>query len=311
MKNKVFISTSSFAKFSKEPLELLTKNNIEYKINPYGRKLKRDECLKEYKNIDGLIAGTESLDKDILDMFDKDFVISRVGVGTDNIDLKYAEYKGIKVLNTPLGPTQAVAELTIGLILDVMREISISNEELKNGNWKKRTGNLLRGKTVGVVGMGRIGKAVTMILKAFNVKVLCFDNYIDDTFMHLHSVKRVDFDTILKDSDVISIHLPYSDDLKYLFNKRSFEVMKKSAYLINASRGGIVNEEELYNALINNEIRGAAIDVFEQEPYEGKLRELRNVILTPHIGSATIESRVAMEVDAVKNWLYCMGLERT
>lgn len=300
---KIFISTSSFGKLNQEPLKLLEKNNIQYIINPYGRTLKKEECLELYQDIDGLIAGTEILDEEVLTNAKKLKVISRVGVGMDNVDIDSAKKHDIKVFNTPDGPTRPVAEMTLGLMLDLLREISFQDIDMKNGTWNKRTGNLLYGKTLGILGLGRIGKMVVELTKPFGLKYLCWDKSIDTEFINKHSIEQKSLDELLKNSDIVTMHLPYDSSMKYLINENELNIMKTSAILINIARGGLVNEDALYNALKNKKIAAAAVDVFEQEPYDGKLKTLDNIILTPHVGSAAEEARINMEIQSVENML--------
>jgi len=300
MKN-ILISTSSFAKFDTRPLELLKKSGLEFILNPYGRKLSPVELVKLAAQAEGLIAGTESLDVAVLKKLTHLKVISRCGAGIDNVDLKSAEELGIKVYNTPDAPTVAVAELTIALMLALLRRIPIMDQEIRDGVWKKRMGNLLSGKQVGIIGFGRIGRKVAEMLSALGADPAYYDPAVAGK--KLGDFKYLEFRDLLKKTDIISLHLSYSKENHKLFDQEEFSLMKQGAFLINCSRGGIVDENALYSALKEGKLAGAAIDVFEQEPYNGPLKELDNVILTPHIGSYAKEARVKMEIEAVENLL--------
>ncbi|UCB56998.1 MAG: phosphoglycerate dehydrogenase [Candidatus Omnitrophota bacterium] len=300
---KIAITTTSFGEFDEKPLSLLRDSGFEVVLNSYGRKLEEKEVIELTKDAIGLIAGTEALDSKTLAGLPQLKVISRCGAGIDNVDLEAAEGAGIKVYNTADAPTVAVAELTIGLILGLLRKIPIMHREISNGLWKKRTGNLLSGKQVGIVGFGRIGRKVAGLLKEMRANVF----YTDPFIIEKGEFAKVKFKELLKKSDIISLHLSYSQENRNLLGREEFSLMKQGAFLINASRGGIVDEDALYLALKEGRLAGAALDVFEEEPYKGRLKELDNVILTPHIGSYAKESRIEMEMRAVHNLLEGLG----
>ena len=305
MKNKVAITITSFAEYDPAPLNMLKKKGFEVASNTFGRKLDKKETLKLCNGCIGIVAGTEVYDRNILERFKGVKVISRCGVGKENVDIVAANRLKIKVYNTPEAPTLAVVELTVGLILALLRKISLMDREIRGGLWKKRMGNLLFGKQVGIVGFGRIGRKVAQLLRATGAKVFYNDPLV--TEKEAGRFARVDFKELLKKSDILSLHLSYSKENYKLIGKDKISLMKKDAFLINCSRGGIVDEDALYLALKEARLAGAAIDVFEQEPYDGRLKELDNVILTPHIGSYAKESRVEMEMQAVKNLIKGLG----
>lgn len=298
---KVFISTTSFAQYDASPLKLLKDAGVGVQVNPYRRKLTPDECLRLYKDIDGLIAGTEALTAEILRSARNLKVISRCGAGADNIDREVAKELDIKVFTTPDAPTQAVAELTIGLMLDLMRGISMEDRLTRTGGWQKHMGSLLSGKTLGILGLGRIGRRVVELTRPFNLKYIAWDISPDRQFADRYNVEFTGLDELLSKADIVTIHLPYASELEGIIGERELGLMKREAFLVNTARGGLVDEAALYNALKERRIAGAALDVFEQEPYAGRLKELDNVILTPHIGSYAREARVEMEAQAVKN----------
>ena len=302
---KIVITTTSFAKFDDQPLQLLKDSGFEVVLNPYGRKLAGDEVVELTADAVGLIAGTEPLDKSVLEKLPLLKVISRCGVGMDNVDLEAAEQLGIKVLNTPFGPTLAVAELNVGLILDLLRKVTLMDREMRVGIWKKRMGNLLSGKKVGIIGFGRIGQKTGELLRAFGCEIGYYDNVRIRGFKDSR-IKKLELDELLHESDIVTVHVSGKYE-KPLLGGREMEMMKKGSWLINVARGGVVDEDALYNALKDGRLAGAALDVFEREPYNGPLKELDNVILTPHIGSYAKEARVEMEMQAAKNLIE--GLE--
>ncbi len=301
----VFISTSTFAEFDSKPLDLLRGLGMEVRLNPYGRKLKGVELVDLAAGAAGLIAGTESLDRKILQELTSLKAVSRCGAGMDNLDLQAAKELGIRTYNTGDISTEAVAELTVGLILTLLRKITLMDQQMRNGLWKKRMGSLLAGKQVGIIGFGRVGSKVASFLKAMMANVYYTDILVREKGAGIFS--RVELKELLKKSDIVSLHLSYSKENYKLLGKDEFFLMKQGSFLINCSRGGIVDEDALYSALKKGKLAGAAIDVFEQEPYNGPLRELDNVVLTPHIGSYAREARIRMETQAAKNLIKGLG----
>ena len=299
---KVAITTSTFAEFSEEPLSMLASNNIAWVLNPYGRKLTEEEAIDLLQGCVGVAAGTEPLTARVMDGLPELKVISRCGTGMDNVDQKAARERGIAVCNTPMGPTLAVAELTLGYALDLMRQISRMDRELRSGTWKKRMGNTLQGKKLGVIGFGRIGSAVAELFASLGVEVAFSDLIVaSDRF------SKMAVEELLAWADIISLHCTKDAGECSLLNMEQLRIMKPGSWIINASRGGLIDEGALYEMLQSGHLAGAAIDVFEREPYDGPLKELDNVILTPHIGSYARESRIQMEIDTIKNLLSCLG----
>jgi D-3-phosphoglycerate dehydrogenase / 2-oxoglutarate reductase len=295
---KIAITTSSFGKYDSSPLDRLKEANIQYVINPLGKKLSKKEIIQLAKDVDCIIAGTELLNKQVLNNLPKLKIISRCGVGTDNVDHVTAENLGIKVFNTPYGPTLAVAELTVGLILDLLRKVTQMDRELRTGVWKKWMGNLLHDKKIGMVGFGRIGQKVAKLLLAFGVEIGYCD--ISKVCCNLPCTCK-ELKDLLAWADIISLHLSSSRENELIFSENEIQQMKKGAWFVNVARGALVDEEALFKALKEGHLSGAALDVFEKEPYSGPLSTLENVILTPHIGSYALEARVFMEKQAVEN----------
>ncbi len=295
---KIFISTTTFAEYDKTPLALLKRYKISYDLNLKKRTLSEDEILEILSNNSyaGLIAGTEPLTEKVLQNAKALKVISRVGVGIDNIALEAAERLGIKVINTPDVLIEAVSELTIALILSCLRGITLADRNMHDGIWEKRMGFLLKDKTLGIIGFGRIGQRVARIARTFGARII----FSDLTKIKSGVFKQVAIDDLVKNSDIISLHCSSKNRL---ITAGAIRKMKKGAILVNTSRGAAVDGKALYQALNSGKISSAALDVHEKEPYSGKLTELKNIILTPHIGSYAKEARVNMEIEAVKNLL--------
>jgi len=298
---KITITTTSFGKNDKKPLGLLEKNGFEVMLNPYGRKLGEKEIIELCWDAVGIIAGTEALDNDVMEELPNLRVISRCGASLDNIDLDAAKTKNIKIFNTPDAPTLAVAELTVGLILNLLRKITQMDTLIRNNEWKKLMGNLLYGKKVGIVGFGRIGRKVGELLSSFGAELAYCDTEAKPSSINC---SRKEFKEILAWADIVTLHLSISAKmLSPLISDKELALMRKGSWLINTSRGNVIDEKALYDSLKNGHLSGAALDVFKEEPYLGKLRELHNILLTPHIGSYAKEARVKMELVAAKNLL--------
>ncbi len=300
---KIAITTSSFAKFSDEPLQLLNDKGISYVLNPHGRKLIKEEAIELLQGCIGVAAGTEPLSSDVMAALPKLKVISRCGTGMDNVDIKAAEERGIIVRSTPYGPTLAVAELVLGYTLDLMRQVTRMDRELRSGVWKKRMGNTLQGKKLGIVGLGRIGSMIADIFTPLGVEVAFSDRVAESKKYPKKSLKA-----LLTWADILSLNCTRVAGEPCLLGEEQLLTMKPGSWLINASRDGLVDEDALYKLLQSGHLAGAAIDVFTQEPYSGSLTDLDNIILTPHIGSYAKESRIKMEIDTIKNLIDALGL---
>jgi D-3-phosphoglycerate dehydrogenase len=295
---------------SHKPFDLLHENDCEVINNPFGRKLTEDEVIELAKDCIGIVAGVEPLTKRVMDALPELRCISRVGVGMDNVDLEYAKSKNIVVVNTPDGPTRSVAELTLAMTMSMLRRVPQAYAVLKNRQWKKQTGNLIFGKTVGIIGLGRIGRMVAKLFRGIGNTVIGFDPYADKQWAKEKGVSLVPFEEVLSQADVLSLHIPGNKDKTPVIGEGEIEKMKKGAFLVNLSRGGVVDETALYHALKSGKLAGAAVDVFTQEPYSGQLCELDNIILTPHIGSYAKEGKLQMEIDAVNNLIHALKNEQ-
>lgn len=295
---KIAITTSSFARYSDEPLKLLEQAGVEYVMNDKGRALTEEEAIHILAGCDGVAAGTEPLTRKVMDAVPTLKVISRCGTGMDSVDRACAAEKGIEVRNTPDGPTLAVAELVIGLILTLMRHVPHQDRELRCGVWKKRMGNLLHGKNVGIIGFGKIGRAVARLLEPFGVTVGYHDPFVEEP-----GYARLGLDELMGWADVITLHCPKTENGQPLLDLGRLSLMRPGSFVINVARGGLIDEKALVGLLTAGHLAGAALDCYAKEPYDGPLKDMDNVILTPHIGSYAKEARIIMETDTIKNLL--------
>ena len=298
----VLISTSSFDVESNEALRQIVAAGLAIKSNPYGRRLSEIEAVEllAEPGLIGMIAGVEPLNQLALSGAPQLKVISRCGVGMDNIDRGAAEELGISLWNTPNAPSIAVAELVVGLILDLLRKISLADRTIRSRAWKQHMGNLLAKKTVGIIGYGVIGRRVAQILTAFDARVLACDTR---EVSAEQGVIICDLEQVITQSDIVSLHVPYTLENHHLINDTVLNKMKLGAMLINVARGGLVDEKALLKALETGRISGAALDCIETEPYNGPLVKLDQVVLTAHMGSYAKEARQMMEIEAAENLL--------
>ena len=298
----ILITTSSFDVESNEALAKIIAEGIKIKLNPYGRRLSEIEAVEllAEPGLIGMIAGVEPINQSALSGAPKLKVISRCGIGMDNIDRGSAEAFGILLCNTPNAPSIAVAELVIGLILNLLRKISLADRTIRSHAWKQHMGNLLAKKTVGIIGYGGIGRRVAQLLTAFNARVLAYDTCDVNAEQ---GVIICDFEQVITQSDIVTLHVPYTSENHHLINDTALNKMKQGAILVNVARGGLVDEKALLAALTAKQISGAALDCFESEPYSGPLTKLDHVVLTAHMGAYAMESRQIMEIDAAENLL--------
>ena len=305
--NALVISTSSFDIDNNPPIQHLLQQGMQIITNPHRRKLTEDEIIELLSSgAVGLIAGIEPLTERVFQSAKNLRVISRCGAGLDSVDLVAAKNHGITVLNTPEAPAQAVAELTMGLILSLLRQINQIDQSVRQGEWPRTQGRLLAAQTVGIIGLGHIGRRVVRLCQAFEANVIVHDPYANQVPT---GVALMPLEQLLATADIITLHLPYAPDTHHLLNAKAFATMKPEAIVINAARGGLVDENALAEALQTGKLSAAALDVFEQEPYHGPLIECSNIILTSHVGSLARESRQRMEVEAAENLL--QGLIKT
>jgi D-3-phosphoglycerate dehydrogenase len=273
--------------------EILDKNGLKVTYEPEITTAQIAEKIGNFNVV--VVRSRTKLVKELIEKADKCQIIARVGVGLDNIDQEAAKEKNIKVINAVEGAITAVAELVVGLMLSMAREIPRADREVRNGNWikKEMMGSELKGKYLGIIGLGNIGKRLGRLARALNMNIIGYDVVaIDEEFSKEVGLMKSDIDTLLSSSDYISIHVPLLDSTKHMINAEKLKLMKKSAHIVNTSRGGVIDEEALYNALKAGNLESAALDVFEVEPATGnRLITLPNFIATPHIGAQTKEAQ--------------------
>ncbi|XDD45087.1 phosphoglycerate dehydrogenase [Leptospira sp. WS39.C2] len=317
----VFVSTFPFCRSDKVAIEHLLKNGHNVNVNPLGRKMKPNEVLEHANDFDALIAGTEDLTP-LVENTSQLKLISRVGVGLDSVPLDLCIKKSIAVAYTPDAVSPAVSELTIGLMVDLMRQVSFADREIRKGQWTRPYGNRIGNTNIGILGFGRIGKRVASHLLGFLPKEILVCDVLDKTteieaiqnlsqeLFTLNAklgknwnqtiIRQVGLDDLVENSDILTIHVPLLENTKNLINFDLMQKMKPTSFLINTARGGIVNEEDLFEILKSKKISGAALDVFEEEPYFGSLKDFENVILTQHMGSCSNDCRADMEREAAE-----------
>ena len=274
--------------------EILEKNGLKVTYEPEITPEQIAEKIGTFEVV--VVRSRTKMTRELIEKADKCQIIARVGVGLDNIDQNAAKEKNIRVINAVEGAITAVAELVIGLMLSMAREIPRADREIRNGNWIKKElmGTELKGKYLGIVGLGNIGKRLGRLAKALNMNIIGYDVVpIDDEFSKEVGLMKADLDTLLSSSDYISFHVPLLDSTHHMINAEKLKLMKKTARIINTARGGVIDEEALYNSLKDGDLAGAALDVFETEPATGnKLTTIPNFIATPHMGAQTKEAQL-------------------
>jgi D-3-phosphoglycerate dehydrogenase len=299
---RVLITTVPFGQADRRPLDLLEADHIEYVINPIGRRLKEEELAGMIGDFGILIAGTEPITARVMEAAPNLRLIARVGIGLDNVDLLTARKRGIHVTYTPDAPSPAVAELAVGQMLSLLRDIAGADRNMRNGIWHRFMGKRLSELTVGVIGVGRVGKLVIRHLTGGfpGVRILANDLHPDTDFGNLYKVQWAEKEQIYREADLITLHVPLTSVTKELITRREIEIMKPAALLVNTSRGNMINERDLAIALRSGRLGGAAIDVFEREPYSGELSTVERCLLTSHMGSMSQDCRFRMELEATE-----------
>jgi D-3-phosphoglycerate dehydrogenase len=289
----------------KSSLPRLQTAGLKYQLSPVKRRLTELELVQSISSASILIGGTEPITARAMETAPELRLIARVGIGLDNVDLEAARKRGITVTYTPDAPAPAVAELTVGLMIDLLRHISRADRLMHSKEWRRLLGRRLDGLTVGVVGVGRVGKRVIRILKGGfpGVRILANDIQPDYSFGKQFEVEWMEKPELFVAADIITLHLPLTRLTRRLITQRELHTMKASASIINTSRGEIIDEEALAKTLTAGRIAGAAIDVFEHEPYSGVLSGVEQCILTCHMGSMSEDCRAAMEAEAVDDVL--------
>lgn len=281
-------------------------------MNPWGRRGTQDEIREIWDGADAIVCGAESFDRAMLSSAPKSLrVLSHYGVGVDSIDLKAAEDCGILVCNTPGANSDSVAEMAVSLMLAVARQTVNHDLHIRKGEWKRFPSFELKGKTLGVVGFGAIGRGVAMRCKAFGMRIVVYDPYMTEASVRAAGAEKAPLDDLLRESDVVTLHLPCNESTFHLLDEAAISKMKETAVLINTARGNLVDEPALVRALRDRRILGAGLDVYAEEPLrESPLFGLENVTLMPHCSANTTEAAMNMGLMAVENaYRALMGLE--
>ena len=296
VKGSILIGPSSYGDASTSVIEKLEAAGYEVRPNPFKRRLTREELLDLLPGVDGLIAGLEPLDQPVLEKCDLK-ALARVGSGMTNVDQEAAKELGILVSSTPDGPTLAVAELTVGCLMALLRQTPAMDRSMRGGKWDKRMGRQLRDLTVAIIGFGRIGRRTASLLKALGANVIAADPALSG---NVDGVDIVPFNEAISKADAIALH---AGGETCLLDQAAFDVMRDDVYILNAARGELIDYGALIAALDAGNIAGVWADAHPQEPYDGPLLEYDQALLTPHIGSYSLEGRIKMEMDAADNLL--------
>jgi D-3-phosphoglycerate dehydrogenase len=304
MASKVLIATRSFGSASPRPMQMLKDAGVEIVWVNANSPSVQDEILELVPETSAIIVGLVPITEKIIEKASKLKIVSMYGVGVNHIDLEAARKKGVIVTNCPGSNDQAVADLTMGLMATIARNIPQIDRDIRDGYWKKYMGGELWQKKLGLIGLGNIAKGVVHRAKGFDMQISAYDPYTSAEVADAHGVQLQSFEDVISQSDFISLHAPLTEETKCMFGSEQFKRMKPTSYLINTARGGLVDEQALFAALSNGEIAGAGLDVFVEEPLkDSRLVELKNVVLTAHTGTHTKESIERMGIMAVDNVL--------
>jgi len=308
MAYKIVITPRTFGKLDPAPIDMLTQAGYDLILNPFDRLLNEEELMGLIPEAHGLIVGLDPVSVKVLEKARQLKVISKYGVGTDNIDLDTATSMGILVLNAPGTNSGAVAELALGLMLAVARHISESDRKTRLGVWQSYRGIELWGKTLGIIGTGRTGRELALRARGFSMVLICHDINQDEAWAHETGATYLPMKDILRKADILSLHIPLTDTTHHIISAQELGLMKKSAILINTARGELVDESALHEALANQRLAGAGLDVWETEPpVDSRLREFDNVVLTSHIGAHTLEATKSMGKLASMNLIQALS----
>lgn len=303
---KIFVALSTFARFDPEPLALLERSGHTFSINSSGARLGRAELIAQAHGAEGVIAGVEPYDSEVLAALTALRCIARCGAGVDNVDLTAAVRRRITVVNTPDVPTQAVAELAVALMLALSRDLVRQHDLMRARRWERVDARLLAGRMIGIVGFGRIGRRVAELLAPFRVRLVATDPRIDEKQARELAVSVAPLPEVLRAADIVTIHAGETAAVP-LIGEKELSMMRPTARILNLARGELVDHDALVRALKTGKLAGAALDVYSEEPYRGELCDLPNVILTPHSATLTRETRAAMEKEAVDKLLRCLA----
>jgi D-3-phosphoglycerate dehydrogenase len=300
---KILVTATSLTPDHPNPaLEQLNRFADQVVFNPHRRPLLEDELIPLLEGCEGYIAGLDFVTKKVIDESAALRVISRYGAGVDRVALEAAKAKSIVVCNTPGVNAQAVADLTLALLLAVVRRVPFLDRNTREGRWPRSTGIELYGKTIGILGLGAIGKSVAKRAAGFSMKIMAYDPYLNEAYAKKEGIIPGDFDAVVKAADFLCLHLPLTPQTRHVISRDVMETMKPGAIIVNTARGGLIDEQAAYELLQSGHLGGLGIDVYEAEPPTGSpLFTLDNVVATPHTASHTIEATAAMASLSVQN----------
>jgi D-3-phosphoglycerate dehydrogenase len=303
MSHKILVATRSFGSTSSKPWDILNQEGCEIVKADMSQKMNEERLIELLKGVDGTIIGVVPMTAHVIQNSPSLKVASMHGVGVDHIDLTAAAASGVVIANCQGVNDQSVADLTLGLMISIARNIPSVDASLRKGGWGSHAGNELWNKTLGLVGLGRIGGGVAKRALGFDMKVLAYDPYVKDGDL-LPGISLMSFEEVLGQADYVSVHAALTEETRHMIGINQLKLMKTSAYFINTSRGALVDEDALFSALTQKQIAGAALDVFNEEPpKDSPLLGLENVVVTPHIGAHTRESIERVGIMAAENVL--------
>jgi len=305
----ILIATYPFGTTGRKPLDILEASGHTLAFNPHRRRLKPGEVNDLLCGVSVVIAGTEPYNRETLRDLPDLQAICRVGIGLDSVDLAFCRERGIAVTYTPDAPSQGVAELTVANILNLLRHIHASDRSVREGAWNRLMGRLVEEVTIGILGVGRIGGRVIRLLEPFGPGIVACDTDPEVAGAPMPNVEWCDERELFRRADLVTVHIPLNRANRHFVNRQRIAMMKTGALLINTSRGAVVDEEALTDALLQKHLGGAALDVYEQEPYRGPLTRLDNVVLTAHIAASARETRYRMELGAAEDCLRVLSSE--
>jgi D-3-phosphoglycerate dehydrogenase len=303
MNDLIFVALSTFAADDRRPLDRLEASGHPFRLHRTGKRITQAELLRDGSDAAVILAGVEPYDSGMFVQLPALRCISRCGVGVDAIDLNAARQRGVAIANTPGIPTEAVAELALAMFLALSRNLRLQANLMQERHWERTTAHLLAGRTVGLIGLGRIGQRVAQLCLNFKARVLAYDPLIEEPLACNLGITLVPREQLLREADIISLHASMNHEHPVLIGAVELAMMKRGAILVNLARGEMVDEGALVDALRSGQLAGAGLDVFDAEPYQGPLCDFEQVILTPHSATLTVETRAAMELQCVENAL--------
>ena len=300
---KILVTPSSFRPDSDTPaMKKLKAFSSQLVFNPTGKPLSEDELIPLLEGCEGCIAGLDNYTAKVIGSAGSLKVISRYGVGVDQVDLAAAKAHNVVVCNTPGANSQAVADLTFGLLICLARKLHILDRKMREGEWTRSSGIELYGKTIGILGVGAVGKAVAARAAGFSMKIIAYDPIMNKEYDEAHGIVAASFDEVVRKADFLCLHLPLTDETRYEISGDVMKTMKKGAIIVNTARGGLIDEAAAYELLTSGHLGGLGLDVYEEEPPKRTaLFDLENVVLTPHTAAHTAEAIANMADMSVQN----------